>query len=147
MRISRRRGRTTAGKTLVSDTPAPVHSHVLRYVYAAAPECDGGHGHTPRGTILTLVLYAEQGGTGTCHCSTCNTVITSHRYKCASCDDFNLCRACYRCVAAEMLSCRIAAQLTCDFVGKCTRFIPHTRSSPSQTCQATLNPRVLPWWT
>ncbi|KAH9849944.1 hypothetical protein C2E23DRAFT_736443 [Lenzites betulinus] len=38
----------------------------------------------------------EQGGTGTCRCSTCNTVITSHRYKCASCDDFNLCRACYR---------------------------------------------------
>ncbi|KAI0730655.1 hypothetical protein C8Q76DRAFT_766314 [Earliella scabrosa] len=38
----------------------------------------------------------EQGGQGTCHCSTCNTVITSHRYKCASCDDFNLCRACYR---------------------------------------------------
>ncbi|RPD59088.1 hypothetical protein L226DRAFT_465506 [Lentinus tigrinus ALCF2SS1-7] len=38
----------------------------------------------------------EQGGTGTCHCSTCNTIITNHRYKCASCDDFNLCRACYR---------------------------------------------------
>ncbi|KAI0333845.1 hypothetical protein GY45DRAFT_1296185 [Cubamyces sp. BRFM 1775] len=38
----------------------------------------------------------EQGGTGTCRCSTCNSVITSHRYKCASCDDFNLCRACYR---------------------------------------------------
>ncbi|OSD04772.1 hypothetical protein PYCCODRAFT_1406927 [Trametes coccinea BRFM310] len=38
----------------------------------------------------------EQGGTGTCRCSTCNTVITSHRYKCARCDDFNLCRACYR---------------------------------------------------
>ncbi|KAI0773292.1 hypothetical protein BD413DRAFT_540851 [Trametes elegans] len=38
----------------------------------------------------------EQGGTGTCRCSTCNTVIMSHRYKCASCDDFNLCRACYR---------------------------------------------------
>ncbi|TBU34138.1 hypothetical protein BD311DRAFT_747205 [Dichomitus squalens] len=38
----------------------------------------------------------EQGGEGPCHCSTCNTVITSHRYKCASCDDFNLCRACYR---------------------------------------------------
>ncbi|KAI0675835.1 hypothetical protein C8Q78DRAFT_1066496 [Trametes maxima] len=38
----------------------------------------------------------EQGGRGTCRCSTCNTLITSHRYKCASCDDFNLCRACYR---------------------------------------------------
>ncbi|KAI0352154.1 hypothetical protein OH77DRAFT_1428932 [Trametes cingulata] len=38
----------------------------------------------------------EQGGTGTCRCSTCNTLIKSHRYKCASCDDFNLCRACYR---------------------------------------------------
>ncbi|KAL1941300.1 hypothetical protein VTO73DRAFT_7512 [Trametes versicolor] len=38
----------------------------------------------------------EQGGNGSCRCSTCNTVITSHRYKCASCDDFNLCRACYR---------------------------------------------------
>ncbi|KAI8996601.1 hypothetical protein BD414DRAFT_478498 [Trametes punicea] len=38
----------------------------------------------------------EQGGTGSCRCSTCNSVITSHRYKCASCDDFNLCRACYR---------------------------------------------------
>ena len=40
----------------------------------------------------------DPGGDGTCHCSTCNTVITSHRYKCASCDDFNLCRACYSCV-------------------------------------------------
>ncbi|KAM5536597.1 hypothetical protein V8D89_009692 [Ganoderma adspersum] len=38
----------------------------------------------------------EQGGEGPCYCSTCNTTITSHRYKCASCDDFNLCRACYR---------------------------------------------------
>ena len=41
---------------------------------------------------------AEQGGEGPCYCSTCNTTITSHRYKCASCDDFNLCRACYRSV-------------------------------------------------
>ncbi|KAH9913987.1 uncharacterized protein BXZ73DRAFT_106769 [Epithele typhae] len=38
----------------------------------------------------------EHGGQGNCHCSTCNTVIKSHRYKCASCDNFNLCRACYR---------------------------------------------------
>ncbi|CDO69770.1 hypothetical protein BN946_scf184766.g15 [Trametes cinnabarina] len=48
-------------------------------------------------TVARFVLAsAEQGGTGTCRCSTCNTMITSHRYKCASCDDFNLCRACYR---------------------------------------------------
>ncbi|KAI0738590.1 hypothetical protein C8Q80DRAFT_1222448 [Daedaleopsis nitida] len=38
----------------------------------------------------------EQGGEGTCRCSTCNTVINGHRYKCLSCDAFNLCRACYR---------------------------------------------------
>ncbi|KAJ6563759.1 hypothetical protein B0H10DRAFT_2114933 [Mycena sp. CBHHK59/15] len=28
-------------------------------------------------------------------CSTCNAVTTHHRYKCASCKKFNLCRACY----------------------------------------------------
>lgn len=34
----------------------------------------------------------------TCKCSTCNTVILNKRYKCASCQKFNLCRSCYRCV-------------------------------------------------
>lgn len=29
-------------------------------------------------------------------CSTCNTLLASRRYKCASCVQFNLCRACYR---------------------------------------------------
>ncbi|EIN09598.1 hypothetical protein PUNSTDRAFT_86034 [Punctularia strigosozonata HHB-11173 SS5] len=31
----------------------------------------------------------------TCKCSTCNSVILNKRYKCASCQKFNLCRACY----------------------------------------------------
>ncbi|EMD39291.1 hypothetical protein CERSUDRAFT_112939 [Gelatoporia subvermispora B] len=37
----------------------------------------------------------EQDDRHTIMCSTCSTVVGQHRYKCASCDNFNLCRACY----------------------------------------------------
>ncbi|OCH91479.1 hypothetical protein OBBRIDRAFT_775021 [Obba rivulosa] len=37
----------------------------------------------------------EQDDRHTIICSTCSTVVGQHRYKCASCDNFNLCRACY----------------------------------------------------
>jgi hypothetical protein len=40
----------------------------------------------------------------TCKCSTCNSVILNKRYKCASCQKFNLCRACYRCVRVLRLA-------------------------------------------
>ncbi|TFK51852.1 hypothetical protein OE88DRAFT_1718587 [Heliocybe sulcata] len=37
----------------------------------------------------------EQDNKRSCKCSTCGTDIVSKRYKCASCNDFNLCIACY----------------------------------------------------
>ncbi|KZT07269.1 uncharacterized protein LAESUDRAFT_743006 [Laetiporus sulphureus 93-53] len=37
----------------------------------------------------------EQDEHSTCSCSTCGTAIVNHRYKCASCENFNLCKACY----------------------------------------------------
>ncbi|KAJ7464640.1 hypothetical protein FB451DRAFT_1264153 [Mycena latifolia] len=37
----------------------------------------------------------EQDETQVNECSTCTAVTTHHRYKCASCKKFNLCRACY----------------------------------------------------
>ncbi|KIJ61950.1 hypothetical protein HYDPIDRAFT_95335 [Hydnomerulius pinastri MD-312] len=37
----------------------------------------------------------EQEDMLTCKCSTCNSTIVGKRYKCASCQKFNLCRACY----------------------------------------------------
>ncbi|EPQ56589.1 hypothetical protein GLOTRDRAFT_138279 [Gloeophyllum trabeum ATCC 11539] len=37
----------------------------------------------------------EQDNKRNCKCSTCGTDIVSKRYKCASCQDFNLCIACY----------------------------------------------------
>ncbi|KZP21090.1 hypothetical protein FIBSPDRAFT_861001 [Athelia psychrophila] len=37
----------------------------------------------------------EQDDMQTCKCSTCNTVIVNNRFKCASCQKFNLCKACY----------------------------------------------------
>ncbi|KAG0699912.1 hypothetical protein DFH29DRAFT_808256 [Suillus ampliporus] len=37
----------------------------------------------------------EQDDMHVCKCSTCNSAIVNQRYKCASCQKFNLCRACY----------------------------------------------------
>ncbi|CCM00246.1 uncharacterized protein FIBRA_02275 [Fibroporia radiculosa] len=37
----------------------------------------------------------EQDENRICKCSTCGTMILNHRYKCASCENFNLCKACY----------------------------------------------------
>ncbi|OSX64438.1 hypothetical protein POSPLADRAFT_1138078 [Postia placenta MAD-698-R-SB12] len=37
----------------------------------------------------------EQDDHRSCTCSTCGTQIVNHRYKCASCENFNLCKACY----------------------------------------------------
>ncbi|GBE89623.1 hypothetical protein BKA93DRAFT_759516 [Sparassis latifolia] len=37
----------------------------------------------------------EQDEHRSCTCSGCSTVIVNHRFKCASCKNFNLCRACY----------------------------------------------------
>lgn len=37
----------------------------------------------------------EQDDVHACKCSTCNSAIVNLRYKCASCQKFNLCRACY----------------------------------------------------
>ncbi|KAG1723842.1 uncharacterized protein EDB91DRAFT_1166836 [Suillus paluster] len=37
----------------------------------------------------------EQDDMHVCKCSTCNSTIVNQRYKCASCQKFNLCRACY----------------------------------------------------
>ncbi|KAG1780931.1 hypothetical protein EV702DRAFT_1250482 [Suillus placidus] len=41
----------------------------------------------------------EQDDMHVCKCSTCNSAIVNQRYKCTSCQKFNLCRACYRRVA------------------------------------------------
>ncbi|KAG2110370.1 uncharacterized protein F5147DRAFT_690339 [Suillus discolor] len=37
----------------------------------------------------------EQDDMHICKCSTCNSAIVNQRYKCTSCQKFNLCRACY----------------------------------------------------
>ncbi|KAG2150275.1 uncharacterized protein EDB93DRAFT_342312 [Suillus bovinus] len=37
----------------------------------------------------------EQDDMHICKCSTCNSTIVNQRYKCTSCQKFNLCRACY----------------------------------------------------
>ncbi|KAH7920383.1 hypothetical protein BV22DRAFT_1039929 [Leucogyrophana mollusca] len=37
----------------------------------------------------------EQDDIQGCRCSTCSSIIVNKRYKCASCQKFNLCRACY----------------------------------------------------
>ncbi|KAH9930304.1 uncharacterized protein B0H18DRAFT_1116990 [Fomitopsis serialis] len=37
----------------------------------------------------------EQDDRDSCNCSTCGTAIVNSRFKCASCEDFNLCKACY----------------------------------------------------
>lgn len=37
----------------------------------------------------------EQDDMHVCKCSTCNSAIVNQRYKCTSCQKFNLCRACY----------------------------------------------------
>ena len=47
---------------------------------------------------LTVDRILEQDDMEACKCSTCNTIILNKRYKCASCQKFNLCRSCYRCV-------------------------------------------------
>ncbi|OBZ73842.1 ZZ-type zinc finger-containing protein P35G2.11c [Grifola frondosa] len=40
-------------------------------------------------------IDVEQDDQSSCTCSTCNIVITNHRFKCVSCPSFDLCRACY----------------------------------------------------
>lgn len=45
---------------------------------------------------LTYAHPAEQDDRADNRCSTCSSLLTGRRYKCASCMQFNLCRACYR---------------------------------------------------
>jgi hypothetical protein len=57
-----------------------------------------------RGVIMTDSVHLPEHDDGkTCKCSTCNSVILQKRYKCLSCDKFNLCRACYRRVFTVIL--------------------------------------------
>lgn len=43
-----------------------------------------------------LCMSIEQDDPADNRCSTCSSLLTGRRYKCASCVQFNLCRACYR---------------------------------------------------
>lgn len=45
---------------------------------------------------LSIHSLSEHDDHFTVKCSTCPTTIVGKRYKCAMCDDFNLCKACYR---------------------------------------------------
>ncbi|KAL4078724.1 hypothetical protein V8B97DRAFT_1933072 [Scleroderma yunnanense] len=62
---------------------APRHKGQLRHAYFEKV-------WSPRGWE-----DVEQEDMHTCKCSTCNTMVSNKRFKCASCKKFNLCRACY----------------------------------------------------
>ena len=67
-----------------------------------------------------------------CKCSTCNTIIVNNRFKCASCQNFNLCKACYRCVMLWhplYLSMHNHAFSS----AKCMKYIRHMHSCSFQT--------------
>lgn len=150
MRTSRRVGRVTAGKMLVSVAlsrfvHAPVCVVAIQEYVAASPWLLYCHVYSGNVYGDADIGMAEQGGEGICHCSTCNTVITSHRYKCASCDDFNLCRACYRYTPQRSSArCNIEVDIHVHVADKYTRCIPHTHSSPCRTSQVVPIHRVLP---
>jgi len=46
--------------------------------------------------LLGLCASTEQDDRADNRCSTCSSLFTGRRYKCASCVQFNLCKACYR---------------------------------------------------
>ena len=46
--------------------------------------------------LLGLRTSTEQDDRADNRCSTCSSLLTGRRYKCASCVQFNLCKACYR---------------------------------------------------
>lgn len=48
------------------------------------------------GLLVYLSMSAEQDDRADNRCSTCSSLVTGRRYKCVSCMQFNLCRACYR---------------------------------------------------
>jgi hypothetical protein len=55
--------------------------------------------------VDTRLILIEQDELYDPHCSTCNSVISGRRYKCASCIRFNLCKGCYRYDCCSLLMC------------------------------------------
>jgi hypothetical protein len=82
---------------------APRQKGQLRHAYFE--KVWGHHGwedvgkHSIKNAALakhSYICLTEQDDMLVCKCSTCNSAIVGKRYKCASCQKFNLCRACYR---------------------------------------------------
>lgn len=92
--------------------------------------------------ICSMLTVQDDGQTS--KCSGCQSMIFSNRYKCASCENFTLCRACYKYVFKffSLLALplhnhqRLTTKIQLPFVvslAMCTIFIPSMLSSPCQT--------------
>jgi len=82
---------------------APKQKGKLRHAYVEKSWGWGGWQDVRAYSIINctnpqvdLPMSTEQDDRADNRCSTCSNLLTGRRYKCASCVQFNLCRACYR---------------------------------------------------